>query len=98
MNGCSFQQSFTAKFGLVFVLTLENAFSYRFHFIKATEGTEILLKNGTRYFQNSSPFKKSACFCVKISGNFERFQYLNFETGFLESKNLFQKIGVSFFS
>ena len=44
MNGCSFQQSFTAKFGLVFVLTLENAFSYRFHFIKATEGAEILLK------------------------------------------------------
>ena len=24
--------SFTAKFGLVFVLTLENAFSWRFHF------------------------------------------------------------------
>ena len=24
--------SFTVKFGIVFVLTLENAFSYRFHF------------------------------------------------------------------
>ena len=50
--------SFMAKFGLAFVLTLENA----------------------------------------ISGNFERFQYFNFETDFLENENLFQKTGVPFFS
>ena len=46
--------SFTAKFGLVFVLTLENA--------------KVLLKNGTRDFQNGPPFERSACFCVTISG------------------------------
>ena len=28
--------------------------------------------------------------------NFERFQYFNFETSFLENKNLFQKTGVPF--
>ena len=30
--------------------------------------------------------------------HFERFQYFNFETNFLENENLFQKIGVPFFS
>ena len=30
--------------------------------------------------------------------NFERFQYFNFETDFLEKKNFFQKTGVQFFS
>ena len=28
---------------------------------------------------------------MTISGNFKRFQYFNFETNFLENKNLFQK-------
>ena len=34
-------------------------------------------------------------FFVTIRGNFERFQYLNFETDFLENENIFQKTGVS---
>ena len=33
---------------------------------------------------------------MTISGNFERFQYFNFETDFLENENLFQKTGVPF--
>ena len=49
-------------------------------------------------FQNSPPFERSACFYVTIMGNFERFQYFNFETNFLENENLFQKTGVLFFS
>ena len=49
-------------------------------------------------FQNSPPFEKSACFYVTMAGNFERFQYFNFETNFLENENLFQKTGVLFFS
>ena len=49
-------------------------------------------------FQNSSPFERSACFYVTINENFERFQYFNFETDFLENENLFQKTGVPFFS
>ena len=36
-----------------------------------------------------------ACFHVTIGGNFEQFQY--FEADFLESENLFQITGVSFF-
>ena len=30
---------------------------------------------------------------MKITGTFERFQYLNFATSFLENKNVFQKTG-----
>ena len=67
---------FPVKVGLVFVLTLENAY----------------------YFQNSPPFERLACFYVTISGNFEHFQYLNFETDYLENENLFQNTGVPFFS
>ena len=49
-------------------------------------------------FQNSPPLKRSACCYVTISGHFERFQYFNFETDFLEDENLFKKTGVPFFS
>ena len=63
-----------------------------------TERAKILLKKCTRDFQNRPPFERSACFYVTISGNFERFQYFNFETDFLENENLFQKTGVPFFS
>ena len=41
-----------------------------------TESAQVLLKNGTRYFQNRLPL---ACFYLTITGNFERFQYFNFE-------------------
>ena len=63
--------SFTAKFKLLFVLTLENAFSQRFYF-KANKTAQVLLKNGTGDFQNSPPFARLACFYVTISGNFKR--------------------------
>ena len=33
-----------------------------------------------------------------MSENFQRFQYFNFETDFMEKKNFFQKTGVPFFS
>ena len=46
---------------------------------------KILLKNGTRDFQNSPPFVRSAC------GNFERFQ-----TDFLENENFFQQLECRF--
>ena len=59
---------------------------------------KVLLKKGARDFQNSPPFGRSACFCVTITENFERFQYFNFETDFLENENLFQKTGLPFFS
>ena len=47
-------------------------------------------------FENSLPFVRSACFYVRITGNFERSQYFNFETNVLKNENLFQKTGVQF--
>ena len=85
---------FYGKFGLVFVLTLEISFSYRFHF-KANRKRQVFLKNGTRDFQNSALFERLASFYVIITGNFKRFQYLNFEAD-LENENLFQKTGYHF--
>ena len=55
-------------------------------------------QNGTRDFQNSPPFERSACFYVAISESFKLFQYFNFETNFLENENPLQKTGVRFFS
>ena len=63
--------------------------------LKPAERAYVLLKNGTRDFQNTPPFKRSACFLVTIGENFKRFQYFNFETDFLENENLFQKSGES---
>ena len=88
--------SIAAKFGLVFVLTLENALSWGFYF-QVTRMNIVLLKNDTWHFQNSPPFERSACVYVTIKGNFEHFQFFNFETDFPENENLFQTTGVPFF-
>ena len=40
-------------------------------------------------FKNRNLFARSAYFYVTISGNFERFQYFNFEADFLKKKNFF---------
>ena len=64
--------------------------------LKPIERELVLLKTGIRNFQNSPPFERSECFYVIITGNFERFQYFNFEINFL--KNLSQKTEVPVFS
>ena len=56
---------FTAKFGLVFVLTVKNAFSYWFHF-KGNRKSIGSSKNGTRDLQNNLPFDRLICFYVTI--------------------------------
>ena len=56
-----------------------------------TERAKVLLKNGTRDFQNSPPWERSACFYVT---NSESFRYFNFETDFLENENFFQETGL----
>ena len=55
--------SFTTKFVFVFVLSQESAFSQRFYF-EANRKSWVLLKIGTRDFQNSPPFGISACFFI----------------------------------
>ena len=62
--------------------------------LKPTERAYVLLKRGSWDFQNSPPFERLACFYVTMSGNFECFQYFNFERDFLEN----EKTGVPFFS
>ena len=86
----------TAKLELDFALS-ENGFSKSFHF-KANRKSMGSSKSGTRDFQNSPPFERSVGFYVTISESLKRFQYFNFETNFLENKNLFQKPGVLLFS
>ena len=66
--------------------------------LKPTEIAWFLLKNGTRDFENSPLFERSACFYVTISENFKLFQYYNFEIDFLENENLFIKTGVQLFN
>ena len=48
-------------------------------------------KNGTRDFQNSPPFERSACFYKTISENFEHFQYFKFETDFETNRMVTRK-------
>ena len=50
-----------------------------------TERTKVPLKDGTRDFKNSPLFKRPAGFCVIITGDFERFQYVKIETSFLKN-------------
>ena len=50
--------------------------------LQPTERAQVLLKKSTRDFQNSH---------VTISGNFESFQYLNFETVFFGKRKPFSK-------
>ena len=72
-------------------------FFWRFHF-KAIGKSIGSSKIGTRDFQNSPSFARLSCFCMTVSGNFERFQYFNFELDFLENEKLFQKTRVRFFN
>ena len=64
--------------------------------MKPTERAQVLLKSGNRNFLNIPPFERLACFYEIISRNFERFQYFNFKTDFLENENLFKKLEYRF--
>ena len=78
-NGwCSFQQVY-GKIWVIFCLNTGKRFFLEVSF-SSQQKAQVLLKNGTRYFQNSSPFERSACFYATSNENFEHFQYFNFET------------------
>ena len=53
-------------------------------------------KYSARDFQNSPPFKRSACFYVTISAIFERFQYLTLKQIFWKTKFFPQKLEYRF--
>ena len=48
------------------------------------------------FFKIAPSFKRPVCFYVTVSENFKRFQYINFNSNFLENENLLQKPGVPF--
>ena len=75
MNDCSFQQFLRQNLG---------------SFLSKHWKT-VLLKNGTRDFQNSSPFDRLACFYVTFSGNFKRFKALTLQQIFWKTKTFFKK-------
>ena len=80
---------FYYKICLGFCLNTRKHFFFGGFILKAIERAQILLKNGTSDFQNSPPLERLACFYVTISGNFQRFQYFNFEADFLQNEDLF---------
>ena len=75
--------NFYRKTWVDFCLNIRKRVFLEFHF-KTNRKNIGLLKNGTRGFQNCSPFKMSTCFYVTISESFKRFQNFNFETNFPE--------------
>ena len=79
--------SFTAKFELVFVLTLENTFSWMFRF-KANRKSIGSSKNGTNDFQNSPKFERSTCFYVTIKRTSKQ--------TFWKTKTFFKKLDYCF--
>ena len=83
---------------MAFILTQENAFSYRFHFIPGRKSLGSPKSIGYRNFQNSLPLERSTYFYVAITGNFERCQCFNSETNFQKNEKLFKETGVPFFS
>ena len=89
MNGCSFHQLLRQNLGW-FCLKTRKDFVLEVS-CYSQERAWIPLINGTRDFQNSPSFERSACFYMTTTGNFERFHYFIFETNFLKNRNLFSK-------
>ena len=83
--------SVTTKFQLVFILTQKML-------LNSTKSMWVFLKSGTRDLQNNPSLKRLAYFYESITGNFQRFQYVNFETNFLKNEKVFQNTGVRCFS
>ena len=90
MNGCFFQQLLRRNLSW-FSSQHSKMLFLRISILKPTERVQVLLKTGSRGFQNSPPFERSTCFCVTISESFKRFQYFNFETKFSGKQKPFSK-------
>ena len=60
--------------------------------LKSTDRIQVSLKNGTKDFQNSIPFKRSAYFSMTITRDFGRFRYFKSEISFLKNENLFKTL------
>ena len=82
--------TFTAKLELVFL---------RVFILKPTGRAKVLLKSGTREFQNCSSFERSACFHVTISDVLQVsnvFNTLSLKQIFWKAKTFFKKLEYRF--
>ena len=70
MDSCSFQEVLRQHLSWFLSYHMKTLFLRGF-ILKPTERAEVLLKNGTRDFQNSPLFERSACFNVTVTGSFE---------------------------
>ena len=84
MNGCSFQKLLRHNLSW-FLPQQKNVFSKRFYF-KANRKSKGSSKKTILWI-----FGIFGIFYVTVAGNFECFQYFNFETNFLKNENLFLK-------
>ena len=66
---------FYCKIWIAFFSNTRKHFFLRGFILKLTYRAFVLLKNGTRHFQKSPQFERSACFQMTITWNYERFQY-----------------------
>ena len=94
MNDCFFQH-FSKVYGKIWGCFCLNTRKRLFDF-QSNRNSIGFLKSGSRDFQNNPPFERWSCFYVKITENFERFQYFNFEINFLKNKTLFKKLEYRF--
>ena len=78
-------KKFYGKISVGFFLNI-GKYILRGFILKPTEIAYVLLKNGTRDFQNSFPFERLPCFYGTTSKKFERFQYLTLKHIFGETK------------
>ena len=62
--------------------------------LKPTKIAQVLLKNGTRDFQNKPPCERFACFYVTISGNF--FNTAPLKQIFWKTETFFKQLEYSF--
>ena len=94
MNGCSFSQVLRQSFELVFVLTLEKAFSQRLFILNPTERDSS--KNSARDFQNSPPFERQHVFMWQSVKILNDFNSLTLKQIFWKTKSFFKKLEYHF--
>ena len=82
---------FYGKIWDVFSLTLENSF-WRDFILTSTERAWVLLKIGTRDFQDSVPIERMTCFYMIITGDILHFYCFNFKISFWKRKRFFKKL------
>ena len=95
MNRWSFQQSFTPKFGLFFVLTLEKDFSERFHF-KANRKSKGSSKKITRVFKIALRLRGRPIFRWQSEEISNVFNTLTLRQIFWKTKTFFKKLEYRF--